>query len=199
MKCPNCNKKAISKILKYRKLTYCETCDYFTIDPIECCTKPDYVYKKHKNMDGNFTLRKQCKNCGFKDPKIYSKKEVDNFNQLKPFDINLEKRRNIEIQEEYKYTQEVRSKNFFKGHHKYLNSNEWKIKRNLVLKRDAFLCQSCLTHKATHVHHMTYLFWRNEPLFTLTSLCNRCHDIVTEIERLERQNKSIDKVKTILH
>ena len=70
----------------------------------------------------------------------------------------------------------------------YLNSDEWKSKRDLVLKRDSFLCQSCLTSKATQVHHTTYKHVFNEPLFELVSICKPCHDLITKLDRDKNGN-----------
>ena len=57
----------------------------------------------------------------------------------------------------------------------YLQSDEWKKKRDLVLKRDNFLCQCCLEKPATEVHHHTYDQIFKEYLFDLTSVCRECH------------------------
>lgn len=93
MSCPNCNSKTITKELKYRTITFCEYCDYFTIENLEeCCRQSDYQFRKYKNTDGSYTLRKQCPNCGHKHSKIHPKSEVKNFEGFRPFDENLEKR-----------------------------------------------------------------------------------------------------------
>jgi 5-methylcytosine-specific restriction endonuclease McrA len=70
-------------------------------------------------------------------------------------------------------------------HSNYIKSEQWKQKRELVLKRDNYLCQACLTEKATQVHHTSYKHWRNEPLFELVSVCEMCHEKITTLDRLE--------------
>jgi 5-methylcytosine-specific restriction endonuclease McrA len=66
----------------------------------------------------------------------------------------------------------------------YLKTPQWFKKRDRVLKRDKQLCQACLIHPATQVHHLSYKFLGDEPLFHLTSVCSNCH------ERLHRKENN---------
>ena len=72
---------------------------------------------------------------------------------------------------------------FWDDYNDYLGSEKWKLIREIILKRDNYICQSCLNAKAEQIHHLDGKFRKNEPLFTLISVCNECHDIITEIER----------------
>ncbi len=59
----------------------------------------------------------------------------------------------------------------------YLQSDEWKRKRYVVLKRDNWRCVYCGA-RATQVHHKRYAK-RNigkEPIEWLVSVCNYCHN-----------------------
>ncbi|WP_062040357.1 HNH endonuclease [Lentimicrobium saccharophilum] len=59
----------------------------------------------------------------------------------------------------------------------YLQSDEWKRKRYVVLKRDNWRCVYCGA-RATQVHHKRYAK-RNigkEPIEWLVSVCNNCHN-----------------------
>lgn len=59
-----------------------------------------------------------------------------------------------------------------------LKTEEWKIKRNLILKRDQFKCKNCGSSENLHIHHKVYekglKAWeaKNENLITL---CSECH------------------------
>ena len=58
----------------------------------------------------------------------------------------------------------------------YLQSDEWKRKRHVVLKRDNWICVYC-GGRATQVHHKRYAR-RNigrEPIDWLVSVCDECH------------------------
>ena len=58
----------------------------------------------------------------------------------------------------------------------YLQSDDWKRKRHVVLKRDNWTCVYC-GKRATQVHHKRYAK-RNigkEPIEWLVSVCKQCH------------------------
>jgi hypothetical protein len=59
-------------------------------------------------------------------------------------------------------------------YHKYLESLEWKAKRELV-KRDGYICTQCKCKPAFHAHHLTYENIFNEKLEDLISVCADCH------------------------
>lgn len=59
----------------------------------------------------------------------------------------------------------------------YLQSKEWREKREHVLRRDNRECQLC-GELARHVHHLTYERIYNEALYDLVSLCAGCHDMI---------------------
>jgi 5-methylcytosine-specific restriction endonuclease McrA len=56
----------------------------------------------------------------------------------------------------------------------YLQSDEWKAKRRLIIERDK-ICQGCLGDKIDDVHHLTYENVKNEFAFELIGLCRDCH------------------------
>ena len=59
----------------------------------------------------------------------------------------------------------------------YLQSDAWKRKRALVLKRDHWRCVYC-DSKATDVHHKRYARQiGKEPIDWLVSVCPRCHEM----------------------
>lgn len=78
---------------------------------------------------------------------------------------------------------------WFAAHTEYLKSPEWAFKRGQVLTRDDYRCQAKLKgceRNAVQVHHLTYAHWRNEPLFDLASICVKCHDQITTMDRSGR-------------
>jgi len=62
----------------------------------------------------------------------------------------------------------------------YLQTDEWKEKREQALDRDSYRCRLCNTDKNLHVHHRTYQRRGNEDLDDLTTLCNECHEAFHE-------------------
>ena len=59
---------------------------------------------------------------------------------------------------------------------KYLKSEEWAYKRNLVLERDNHQCKRCGSTRKLAVHHLSgYNLLPNEPIACLVTLCSKCH------------------------
>lgn len=66
-----------------------------------------------------------------------------------------------------------------KTYHAYLQSDEWKAKRDAVLKRAGGKCEACLTRDAWQVHHITYEHKYMEPCYELRAVCDPCHEAIT--------------------
>lgn len=65
---------------------------------------------------------------------------------------------------------------FTQFYQRYLQSVEWKAKRELVIKRCGGVCEGCGLQPVTEVHHSTYRHFGDEFLFELRGLCQGCHD-----------------------
>ncbi|TDE43441.1 HNH endonuclease [Flavobacterium rhamnosiphilum] len=179
------------------QLFVCSNCNYETVEyPSSCCFHPQdepvIFYKDETDYytkPESYTVYNQCKSCGRKNGSALKK---SNYNkaELAYFDNSIrEKTEKLkqELREHLKEMEIRRSEKrrdaFWDDYGEYLKSDEWKLKRKLVLERDKNLCQSCLNATAYEVHHTVGIFRKNEPLFTLVSLCNPCHNIITAIER----------------
>lgn len=57
----------------------------------------------------------------------------------------------------------------------YLQTPEWRSKRDRVLARDGHRCRTCDSGEHLQVHHRTYARRGNEDLNDLTTLCEACH------------------------
>lgn len=57
----------------------------------------------------------------------------------------------------------------------YLNSDQWKERRKLVLERDNNTCQLCKKETEIDIHHLHYDNLFNELLDGLQALCRDCH------------------------
>jgi 5-methylcytosine-specific restriction endonuclease McrA len=71
---------------------------------------------------------------------------------------------------------EIRRKQRREYYREYLQSEEWKRKRYVVLKRDNWRCVYCGA-PATEVHHLKYAKYNigKEPIDWLVSVCKNCH------------------------
>jgi len=74
---------------------------------------------------------------------------------------------------------EERRQSLRSEYQKYLQSDAWKRKRYVVLRRDNWTCRICGA-KATEVHHMKYLRSHREPIEWLISVCSPCHSRLNE-------------------
>lgn len=159
------------------------------------CDTCHFTFVKRLKSNGGYTLQKQCFSCGLKDGNFYKfelvggKKEVE---KLPDFDEELEeqyyerKREESKIKWEFKRLE--KREEFFDVYNKYLQSDKWRLKRKKVLERDEYICKACETNIATQVHHTSYEFIYDEPLFDLVSVCKKCHD---KIEYIKKENKGL--------
>ncbi len=61
---------------------------------------------------------------------------------------------------------------FYRAH---LRSEKWARKRTDVVLRGRGRCERCRTWPISHVHHLTYERFGDEPLADLLGVCVRCH------------------------
>jgi len=134
-------------------------------------------------FDGNLAQKNLtgCKNCFF-----YKDHEEPLTDQKKPFKFGINKalqkniyQCNLEITQFFHKHKNMAWRNEYDD---YLNSENWRNKRAIVLKRDKYLCQGCFVNKATQVHHLSYKNVGDELLFQLISICDVCHEKCHEKE-----------------
>lgn len=141
---------------------------------IICHHEKSMVTKKQMS-DGRYQHIKQCQICG---ETVGGSVKQDNLVYIPMFDYELQK----VYRDEIKTRKENLEKIFFKEleeikiqYHRYLESDDWKQKRNLVLKRSGEVCEGCRRASATQVHHLTYEHVYEELLYELVALCKECH------------------------
>lgn len=195
MKCPNCESITDNYSIENIIINYCKECWNYIGYEDKVCENHNPVYVKFTHQNNSIHIRKQCMSCGKIDSKYYQKESLNNWEAFPMADLSHRKlNENIDytkIQEVFKrydtkskeVNKNVNFNKFLEEHTQYLKTEDWKKRRTLVLKRDNYLCQSCLENKATEVHHKSYRYWKNEPLFELISVCNNCHEIITNMNR----------------
>jgi hypothetical protein len=203
--CNKCSGKIINTTYTFDVYQYCENCYHFYgglngfyMNAETCCNYSNQIIVKHPIKGGTFQLKKQCLNCGRISSNSIKKGDLDISSV--PFEdkqLELEKRDLIIIESNYvrnsiNYQRDEKFETienlielYYNGYKKYLLTKEWKLKRNLVFKRDNNLCQSCFTEIATEVHHLTYKHIFNEPLFDLIAVCRKCHESITKMDKNE--------------
>jgi len=177
---------------------YCENCRFEKVEHKSsghCCTNPNYIYVRHyydesdfHSETDNYSVWEQCSNCGSKKGKARKKGEFIKSKLSRSHELLFQEIENRKL-EFVKLANSIENK---KKEHRltikhqkytdYINSARWKQISKEVLQRDNYICQSCLVEEAVEVHHPDYNFLGNEPLFTLFSVCKRCHEIITQIQ-----------------
>lgn len=201
--CPKCGQPLTIEKTQFFESEICEHClNHAQINHIDlCCDIPALHPVKLITSAGTIQVRNQCQNCGDLRPNSlggYSKELREN---LPPVDEQKREGRQTKwsgmvksfcgkVSEIRTNKQTIGKQQWMHAYNAYLNSPAWKAKRQLVLKRDNYLCQCCLDAYATQVHHKSYQFVDlkgNEPAFDLVAICVPCHE---KIEAMKQQQRN---------
>ena len=183
MKCPNCGtERKIHKVDKFTKIHYCPNYCRGSIK-LDVCNHES----KHMARVGK-SIRYQCSDGGEYVGQFVSTKgyDIDNLPDGRVMNDaykSRNERTTPKVRNIFKRYNDKSETDWWDKYDAYLSSEKWKSKRDKVLKRDNYLCQACLENKATEVHHKTYRYVGDEPLFDLVSVCNPCHERITNIDR----------------
>lgn len=156
------------------------------------CTHEERVLRRRECANGTIQYIGQCLQCGQTGRPIAHSRLTDT-QKAQATDIDesiadtwlkLRNKRSRALQRERRMSQYQEWRELQKSHGQ---SGEWKAKKNLVFRRDGYICQACLTNPAEEVHHTTYEYgFGNEPAYTLKSVCKPCHRKITQMDRKRR-------------
>jgi hypothetical protein len=139
------------------------------------CLHPEVEIRIRRQSNETWVYWKQCLQCGAPVGSAIAKNSVTGVG-IKEWDTTLDPstpyQQNAAAQEAWRV---ARDAYFWQLYNEYLASPEWKTKRELVLKRDSWICQGCLSATAIEVHHRTYKHVGMELLYEPISLCYECH------------------------
>tara|TARA_B100001093_G_scaffold224286_1_gene214896 strand:- start:43 stop:549 length:507 start_codon:yes stop_codon:yes gene_type:complete len=152
------------------------------------CDEPYHWVKILNNTyaENGVSFKKQCKHCGAcgvmqnQNPPVLSEiiNEDDSRQYAKDVMQQIQEYRDERIRMEVEF-KEMQRAMFKERYHEYLQTDLWKNKRELILKRDDYICQSCLVRQATEVHHFSYESYKQQPGsekgWELISVCRDCH------------------------
>lgn len=160
--------------------------------PYHCdCVEKQIRRRTYKNNTTHYVY--QCLRCGHTVGNSLAKQSLEVHRALAnggvpEFDETLADRFNTQAMHQNAAQREARSAEWWAAYHSYMNSPEWHEKRQLVLKRDGWLCKGCGEKTAVEVHHLTYEHFGDELLWELVSVCNDCHHRVTAMDREMREH-----------
>lgn len=143
-------------------------------------------------LQGMFEMRMQCSRCFQVSTEIDGRERYADGGRYRPYvqvdleavcgvcwDIIGDLRRDPEKPQNIKPNRSNRS-NAYLAH---INSEKWRSIRRRILGRAGWVCEGCLTNKATEVHHMNYLTLGDELCYDLRALCPACHDKADNIRK----------------
>jgi 5-methylcytosine-specific restriction endonuclease McrA len=154
------------------------------------CKCTNQVFVKYTKTNGIAEARKQCTTCG-KGIAVKKSESPVPIESLPEFNKETRDRwyeaRRKRMQQIYEQEKSAKDQEWQLLYSEYMVSDEWRERRQKVLVRDKWTCQSCLKARATQVHHLTYKHVFQEPLFDLISVCFDCHQTITELDSARRQ------------
>jgi hypothetical protein len=144
------------------------------------CKHPKSELRDYPTSNGVWQRKDQCLTCGLPTSKAHKREkgvEVPqwDFKLTKNWEVECDYYQSLVLERLVSRTEEFESSGY-ELYEDYLKSEDWKSRRNLVLKRDGGICQGCLSANASDVHHLTYDNIFQEFLFQLISVCRNCHE-----------------------
>jgi hypothetical protein len=94
--------------------------------------------------------------------------------------------RRMEWERQYREQQRQKQEadaRWWADYNRYLESPQWRVRRDAVLHRANWICEGCGKNRATEVHHLNYDHVKHEMLFDLVAICRTCHEFVTASRR----------------
>ena len=134
------------------------------------------------NSAGVRNYRKQCRLCGALVETVKARSlTLAEKDSAPDWDEALRERwdaAKIDYHQQQKQQEREReSAEFWDWYGAYLQTPEWKRRRDLVFQRANGICEGCRSVPASFVHHLTYGRRGNELLFDLVAVCGPCHQI----------------------
>jgi len=127
-------------------------------------------------------MRKQfafyCLNCGQKIGGPLAFEYVDTVTSketVKEYDRQIQEKHRQKIEATTRNLIEQFESEKHEHYQEYLQSENWRKKRQMVLARARGICEGCGLNQPYEAHHLTYARCGDEMLFDLVALCSSCH------------------------
>lgn len=155
---------------------------------LDCTHEGKMLHVRYEMSNGRYQLRKQCSFCGYLDSQNLKHNRVANINNVPIVNIFKKDRREQLYEHErerlYEESKPERIKDWERkqkenkiAYDRYLNSDEWRVRRDKAFERDSERCVLC-HREGNHVHHMTYRNIFNEDIRDLITVCTECHEYI---------------------
>jgi len=134
------------------------------------CSHPSGAWVRVATRQGGYEVRRQCQDCGQVEETVRTPRAGDG--QIAWVDQALAatyESNNLE-----RSTRRARNKIAWrKLFQDYVESQEWKNRTGLVMRRNLDACEGCY-HPAVTVIHRSFENVGNEPLWDLAAVCRNC-------------------------
>lgn len=146
-----------------------------------CCTHTETTCCKKVKADSQIEIRNQCRHCGDKVGNAVRKATMTDLQiEALPIWDDRISAQFAKLRSRFYLDTLNREKarllaDWRKRYDIYLESPEWKQRRQLVMLRAQGICEGCRLAQAADVHHLNYEDVGEEFLFQLVALCRKCH------------------------
>lgn len=149
----------------------------------EACSHPQQFTGKSVNAGGVEVFKRYCRTCGIATTQQLPHRTIqgttvtliDGAKREKLIDQYINDRREG-LEEIVARAADRMQPDRRADYAKYLNSAEWREKRDAVIDRCGGVCEGCRKQSASDVHHLSYRNIHREFLFELVGLCRDCHE-----------------------
>lgn len=146
------------------------------------CDHSRWEYRRQEAVNGSEHFYKQCLVCGQR--KRVKKDEIHPTRRAEAGEVDdgiadaWTRHLRSEVERRLDARRHAEKEEWDTWYAQYLETSEWKHRRQLVLKRASGICEGCGEAMAAVVHHLTYDRVGHEMLYDLVALCRNCHDRV---------------------
>jgi hypothetical protein len=138
------------------------TATWKKVDEMMQCGHTRTLLRRREASNGAISVWRQCERCGKAVGTAIKRATITQreFDALTDWDIEIEAKFSQEWKKKFDKLwaaeKEKCNAEWWEFYQKYLESPEWKQKRETVIKRAAFICEGCGKATATDVHHLSY-------------------------------------------
>lgn len=140
-----------------------------------CCGETSEL-RRRTLVNGSVQFTRQCLTCGRATSNPMPRATVSNPSAVPRWDDGLQRRYEDSHSAQRKAEQDAARAAWFEEHNAYLQTPDWRRRRQAVMQRAHGFCEGCGKENATQVHHLSYEHWKEEFLWELVAICDDCHE-----------------------
>ena len=151
-------------------------------DACKSCGETTTELRRFTCSNRTYQVRYQCLACGGSVGNPIPHYQVDDLMRLPAWDVNRAVTLRIDREIERIDAKAAEQAAWRERYDRHIGSTKWRQIADRVLLRADYLCEGCLSARATQVHHLTYDHMGDEFMFELLALCKPCHERIHEVQ-----------------